>query len=253
MTEHSLHSNIFDTFGGLPIHPLAVHGAVVLLPLCAIALATLIALPRWRKTFFPLTMLGLGLSVLFTFIAKESGEALAERVGEPKTHEALGSILFPASLGLFALGITFFALQRTSRPKWQLQLAALFVIAGVISVATLTYFVGHTGAEATWANRVAPYQPAPSETTSDEVETSTGTVFTLAEISKHSTREDCWTTIDGLVYDLTPYMKQHPGGAASLAWLCGIDGSELFASQHGTERRPAEELASLQIGTLKVD
>jgi cytochrome b involved in lipid metabolism len=68
------------------------------------------------------------------------------------------------------------------------------------------------------------------------------------EIAQHATREDCWTAIDSTVYDLTPYMQQHPGGAGSLAWLCGIDGTSAFKGQHGSEQRPATELASLAIG-----
>jgi cytochrome b involved in lipid metabolism len=70
----------------------------------------------------------------------------------------------------------------------------------------------------------------------------------LAEIANHATREDCWTAIDTTVYNLTPYMQQHPGGAGSLAWLCGIDGTTAFKSQHGSEQRPASDLASLAIG-----
>ena len=242
-------SSLLDTFGGLPVHPLAVHGAVVLLPLSALALALLIFVPKWRKSFFPLTLIGLGLSTVFTYIAKESGEALGERVGEPQTHEALGTILFPASIGLLALGVTFYFLQRTERPKWQLQAAAALALAGIISVSALTYFVGHSGAEATWASRIAPYEAAPVET---EPGTTSGSVtegIGLAEIAKHASREDCWTAIDTTVYDLTPYMQQHPGGAGSLAWLCGIDGTSAFKSQHGSEQRPASDLASLAIGT----
>ncbi len=250
MPPISLASNLFDTFGGLPVHPLAVHGAVVLLPLSALALALLIFVPKWRKNFFPLTLVGLGLSTVLTFIAKESGEALSERVGEPQTHEALGTILFPASVGLFALGLTIYFLQRSARPKWQLQLASVIALAGIISVSTLTYFVGHTGAEATWASRIAPYEAPTTQATASAEPTASAGDITLEEISKHGTREDCWTAIDGTVYDLTPYMQRHPGGAGSLEWLCGIDGTSAFKSQHGSEQRPASELASLAIGRL---
>ncbi len=248
MAQTNMTSNLFDTFGGLPLHPLAVHGAVVLLPLSALALALMIFVPKWRKNFFPLTLIGLGLSTIFTFIAKESGEALGERVGEPQTHESLGEILFPASVGLLALGVAFFFLQRGERPKWQLQVAAGLALAGIVSVSTLTYFVGHSGAEATWASRIAPYEaPAAQETAPAESVTGAEGI-SLAEIAQHASREDCWTAIDSTVYDLTPYMQQHPGGAGSLAWLCGIDGTSAFKSQHESEQRPASELASLAIG-----
>lgn len=250
MPQYFLTSNWFDTIGGLPVHPLVVHGAVVLLPLSALALALLIFVPKWRKHFFPLTLVGLGLSVVFTYIAKESGEALSERVGEPQTHEALGTILFPASVGLLALGITFYFLQRSERPNWQLKVAGGLALAGIISVSTLTYFVGHSGAEATWASRIAPYETPTAEPTAAPEASAGAEGITLEEVAKHSTREDCWTAIDGTVYDLTPYMEQHPGGAGALAWLCGIDGTSAFQSQHGSEQRPASELADLAIGVL---
>jgi hypothetical protein len=41
----------FDTVAGLPVHPLVVHAAVVLLPLSAIGLVTIILVPRWRASF----------------------------------------------------------------------------------------------------------------------------------------------------------------------------------------------------------
>jgi cytochrome b involved in lipid metabolism len=248
MAQTILTSSVLDTFGGLPVHPLAVHVAVVLLPLSALALALLIFVPKWRKSFFPLTLIGLGVSTVFTFLAKESGEALGERVGEPQTHEELGTILFPASVGLLALGITFYLLQRKDRPKWQLRTAAAASLLAIGAVTGLTYFVGHTGAEATWASRIAPNEAAPEESTPSTSSDSAADGITLAEIANHATREDCWTAIDTTVYDLTPYMQQHPGGAGSLAWLCGIDGTTAFKSQHGSEQRPASDLASLAIG-----
>jgi cytochrome b involved in lipid metabolism len=253
MAQSMITSSLLDTFGGLPVHPLAVHGAVVLLPLSALALALLIFVPKWRKNFFPLTLIGLGLSTVFTYIAKESGEALGERVGEPQTHEALGTILFPASVGLLALGVTFYFLQRKERPKWQLQAAAGLALAGIISVSTLTYFVGHSGAEATWASRIAPYETSSAEPTPSTEPTTGVEGITLSEVAKHSTKEDCWTAIDNTVYDLTPYIQKHPGGAGALANLCGIDGTAAFKSQHGSQQRPLSELASLAIGVYAGD
>lgn len=37
-----------------------------------------------------------------------------------------------------------------------------------------------------------------------------------AEVAKHNTRESCWTVIDSKVYDVTAFLRQHPGGAAIL-------------------------------------
>ncbi len=261
MAQSMITSSLLDTFGGLPVHPLAVHGAVVLLPLSALALALLIFVPKWRTNFFPLTLIGLGLSTVFTYIAKESGEALGERVGEPQTHEALGTILFPASVGLLALGVAFYFLQRKERPKWQLQAAAGLALAGIISVSALTYFVGHSGAEATWASRIASYEtpsaeatpttePSAATTTDPTSPSSPAGTFTAAEVAKHNTGTDCWSVVNNKVYDLTSYVSSHPGGANVIKAICGKDGTAAFSGQHGGAATPTSVLAGFKLGAL---
>ena len=76
-------------------------------------------------------------------------------------------------------------------------------------------------------------------------------VYTLADVAKHSNKSDCWTTINGGVYNVTSWINQHPGGEQAIIGLCGIDGSSAFNGQHGTQKRPASELASFKIGILK--
>ncbi len=250
MTQNLLASSLFDTIGGLPIHPLAVHVAVVLLPLSALALAVLIFVPKWRATYLPLTLGGLGVSTLFSYLAKESGEALAERVGEPQTHEALGTILFPAAIGLLALGVAFYFLQRSKRPKWQVQTAGAAALLAIVAVSTLTYFVGHTGAEATWASRINPVAAEPITNPEPSSTESTSIALTAEEVATHNTAGDCWTVVDGTVYNLTSYIASHPGGAAALTNLCGKDGSAAFTAQHGGQGAPASALATLAVGTL---
>ena len=74
--------------------------------------------------------------------------------------------------------------------------------------------------------------------------------YTLADVVKHSTQADCWTTVDSKVYNLTPFVSSHPGGVEAIISLCGIDGTAAFTAQHGGKKRPANELASLLIGNL---
>lgn len=74
--------------------------------------------------------------------------------------------------------------------------------------------------------------------------------FTMAQVAEHATSGDCWTAIDGKVYDLTDWEDQHPGGAARIVSLCGTDGTSAFSDQHGSQSEPNETLAQYQIGVL---
>uniref|UniRef100_A0A3P9JV83 Cytochrome b5 reductase 4 n=1 Tax=Oryzias latipes TaxID=8090 RepID=A0A3P9JV83_ORYLA len=55
---------------------------------------------------------------------------------------------------------------------------------------------------------------------------------TPEELEKHNRRDDCWTCIRGMVYNVTPYMDYHPGGEDELMKAAGIDGTDLFDQVH---------------------
>ncbi|MFM1995405.1 MAG: hypothetical protein RLZZ610_922 [Actinomycetota bacterium] len=251
-------NQFFDTIGGLPLHPLTVHAAAVLIPLSALALALLVFVPKWRKTYFPLTLISLAVSVVLAFAAKQSGEALAARVGNPGEHQALGDLLFPASIGLFLLALAFYFFTKTEKPKWTLQLAGGLSTAAVAGVVVLSVLVGHSGAEATWGDRISANQaeelPAPTDSTSPGTDsggsTSTDSGISVAEVQKHNTEADCWTVINGDVYDLTSYISRHKGGAAVLTGICGKDGTKAFSGQHAGASKPNADLSSLIVGPL---
>lgn len=83
-------SLMFETVNGLPMHPLVVHAAVVLIPLTCLG-TILIAVKRsWRKALGWWVLALAFVSVGAAFVAKESGEALAKKVGEPVVHAQLG-------------------------------------------------------------------------------------------------------------------------------------------------------------------
>ena len=236
-------SQFFDTIGGLPLHPLAVHGAAVLIPLSAVALVLLVFVAKWRKAYLPLTIGALGVSVVLAFVAKQSGEALAARVGNPGEHQELGDLLLPASIGLFLLGLAFFFLNKSTKPKWILQLAGALSTVAVVGVVILSVLVGHSGAEATWGNRLAaPVTPTPVATKDSGI--------SMAEVQKHNSATDCWSVINGQVYDLTSYVGSHPGGASLIKAICGMDGTSSFVGQHGSASQPNDVLAAFVLGPL---
>ena len=51
LTTLPLESDFFGFIAGLPVHPLVVHAAVVLLPLAALVLILLVFVPAWRTRF----------------------------------------------------------------------------------------------------------------------------------------------------------------------------------------------------------
>jgi len=53
------------------------------------------------------------------------------------------------------------------------------------------------------------------------------------ELQQHSTEDDCWVSIHGLVYDLTDFVDEHPAGPESITELAGKDGTEEFQAVHG--------------------
>jgi cytochrome b involved in lipid metabolism len=241
--------NLFDTIGGLPLHPLTVHAASVLIPLSALALVILVFVPKWRKAYFPLTIGALATSVVLAFAAKESGEALAARVGNPTSHQELGDILFPASIGLFFLGLAFYLLTRTEKPKWTVQLAGGLSSVAVVGVVVLSVLVGHSGAEATWADRISSNQADELPTDTDP-NASSGTGITAAEVMMHNIASDCWSVVNGNVYDLTSYVSTHKGGAGVIEAICGKDGTAAFSGQHSGEAKPQTDLSSLLVGVF---
>lgn len=89
------------------------------------------------------------------------------------------------------------------------------------------------------ANQPAPKPPAPTVTS-----------FTMADVAKHNNQNDCWSAVNGSVYNLTEWIAQHPGGERAILGMCGIDASDAFNNQHGGQGRPERILASMKIGVL---
>ena len=106
--------------------------------------------------------------------------------------------------------------------------------------------------EATSIQPTATPSPTPipqDQTTPSQTPAPTTTlVLNKIEIAKHNNASDCWSIIDGNVYNLTSWISQHPGGQAAIKSLCGIDGSVDFHAQHRTQAKPARELKAFLLG-----
>jgi len=71
--------------------------------------------------------------------------------------------------------------------------------------------------------------------------------FTLVEVQQHNSSEDCWTVIDGKVYDVTTYLNRHPGGIRLAIQCAGRESSALFQSSH-LSKKPLAVLQKFHIG-----
>jgi cytochrome b involved in lipid metabolism len=78
--------------------------------------------------------------------------------------------------------------------------------------------------EITSAEQAVP--PSESIQTNENIQVS----YSFDEVADHATKNDCWTIIDGIVYDLTEFIASHPGGEV-IATLCGLDGTDDFKNQ----------------------
>ena len=76
------------------------------------------------------------------------------------------------------------------------------------------------------------------------------TSLTLEEVAKHASETDCWIVIDSVVYDVTKFLKNHPGGKGILLEYAGKDATEAFFDLHRKEII-AKFGPKLQVGTIK--
>ena len=71
----------------------------------------------------------------------------------------------------------------------------------------------------------------------------------MSEVSEHDSKYDCWGVVDGIVYNLTPFLAYHPGGEAILARQAGKDMTKDFNRYHRWVSM--NMVANLQVGVLK--
>jgi len=56
--------------------------------------------------------------------------------------------------------------------------------------------------------------------------------LTWQELAQHNTKDDAWMAVRGQVYDVTSWLKSHPGGRDVLLLNAGRDATQLFEAYH---------------------
>lgn len=268
-----LESNVFSTVGDLPLHPLVVHFAVVLLPLAALVLILAAFIPAVRRRFLGLAVIVAFVGVVAAFVSKESGEALAGVVGEPETHAEWADWLMVVSAIFFGMSALWLFLSKraeaaerspkTHRGPGRGAATIVGFVTALLSVAVivLSVLTGHSGAQAAWggtmeASETSTTSGADAATATSSAANATssaeaGETYSLTTVQEHSSASDCWAAVDNNVYDLTDWVAQHPGGQSAITELCGTDATNAFSRQHGSNDEAKEALAEHQIGTLQ--
>ena len=110
---------------------------------------------------------------------------------------------------------------------------------------------------ATPAASAAPATPAMSATPAPSKSAEEGksdapapVVYTMERVRANNSADYCFTVISGKVYDLTKWIKSHPGGSGAILSLCGTDGTSEFNAMHRNQSKPEARLAGYLLGPL---
>jgi formate hydrogenlyase subunit 3/multisubunit Na+/H+ antiporter MnhD subunit len=150
---------------GLPTHALAVHAAVVLVPLAAL-LAILFVIPRLRNwAAIPMALVAVG-GLLALYVAKASGENLKDTIlgesgGDSKTnpvarlidiHEDRANVLFylMIAFAVVAVAVYFLYRERTHFTGAVQYVACGLLVIGAVVITVQVIRVGDAGARAVW-------------------------------------------------------------------------------------------------------
>ena len=61
--------------------------------------------------------------------------------------------------------------------------------------------------------------------------------ITIQELSLHNVATDCWINYEGIIYDITSFLPNHPGGVKAIAKYCGSseEFQKAFENRHGND------------------
>ena len=82
-----------------------------------------------------------------------------------------------------------------------------------------------------------PGQPSPTASATATAQTPgqptvTGsTTISAQEVAMHNSPDDCWIIVSNKVYDVSSYVKLHPGGSATITPYCGEEATRAFETK----------------------
>jgi hypothetical protein len=147
-------SEPFGMLAGLPLHPLLVHSAVVLVPLVSIGALVMSYLPSFSRRHGKLILILAVIAQVSVFLAKMSGEAFAEILDKNvEKHAELGEIAPLVTIPMVALIYLRWRMDRAGSTTGSVVIRRLIsvalVIASLVSLVVI-FLVGHSGASSVW-------------------------------------------------------------------------------------------------------
>ncbi len=148
---------------GLPLHPLAVHGAVVLTPIAAL-LALAYLLPRWRDRLRWPLVAGALVALVAVVLAYLSGDSFREAndffndpalptTKEIDDHEDLGFVLLWWTVAFAVMALLNGVLHpKATSARWVL---GVLLAVDAVAVVVLVVLTGDAGARAVWGEGYA--------------------------------------------------------------------------------------------------
>lgn len=145
--------------------------------------------------------------------------------------------------------------------KWLVGIV-LGVLVGTVVVTTLGSLVSDGGGVASTTSSAAPLvsstttsvSPTGSTAGSSGATTSAPSVastttagigFTMSQLAQHASSTSCWLLIDGRVYDVTTYLRTHPGGSRTITPWCGKEATQAFETEDGRGEHSSTAVALL--------
>ena len=150
----AISGGLFGSVAGLPLHPLVIHAAIVLIPLVAISALVMSYLPSFSRRYGKVTLVIALVAQASLFLAKVTGEAFEEILDKDVgNHAELGEIAPFITLPMVALIYLRWRLDRSGAnigSPWVRRLTSLALIVASLASIVIVVLVGHSGAESVW-------------------------------------------------------------------------------------------------------
>ena len=150
----AISGGLFGSVAGLPLHPLVIHAAIVLIPLAAISALVMSYLPSFSRRYGKVTLVIALVAQTSLFLAKVTGEAFEEILDKDVgNHAELGEIAPFITLPMVALIYLRWRLDRSGAnvgSPWVRRLTSVALVVASLASIVIVVLVGHSGAESVW-------------------------------------------------------------------------------------------------------